>query len=173
MTAQKSTNNFMPNLLFRLKSNRKTSIVNLVLHLFSAPMVLIVLIKYYIDKIEYSKLSDSAKALTDSPYFNEAYVAIAFIATSIAVLTGVIFAFDCFNYLHKKSNVDMYMALPLTAKQRFFSDFSAGLISYLAPFLISTVFTTILSFIAEHFMKKAGLSFFHEIGNIYLQSSIT
>lgn len=154
MTAQKSTNNFLANLLYRLKTNKKTIIVVMILHLLAAPLVLLNGIIYLVREQNYfEKYGGDMTHMP--PQFNEMYVAIGAFATIIAVLCGIFIALNIFNYLYKKSNVDMILSLPMNTKQRFLSDFSAGAIAYLAPFLVSTIFTTILSFICQGVLKNS------------------
>jgi len=158
MTAQKSTNNFLANLLYRLKANRKTSIIILILHLISGPLLLINAIIYTIadqKAFEKGKMINGIFTYDTPTSSSDIYSIITIFATPIAGLCGIFIAINIFNYLYKKSMVDMHLSLPLTTKQRFFSDFFAGLISYIAPFLVSTIFTTILSFIYQGVLEKS------------------
>jgi len=156
MTAQKSTNNFLTNLLFRVKSEKKSLIVLLILHLVSAPLVLLNAISFINkDQKYFEKYGGSFSPTEEPPQFSEIYAGVAIFATAIAILCGILIALNIFNYLYKKSNVDMVLSLPMTTKTRFFSDFSAGLIVYLAPFLVSTIFTTILSFVYQGVYEKS------------------
>lgn len=163
MTAQKSTakkSYFMVNFKNRLRQNRRTSIIALILHLVSAPVVLINAIIYGVTYHKFSVAYEAAlaavggnaslinyRALPTYVEMNPAYVVIAAIATGIAVLAGIAIAMSNYSYLYKKTQVDMVYSLPMSTTERFLSDFTAGIVSYIGPFIASTVVTAILCFI--------------------------
>lgn len=166
MTAQKSTDKknsyFMANFRNRLKSNMKTSIIITILHILSVPTVLLNVILYMITQQNYNKAYGLALAAAGGNYklidhdklpyvydFNEAYLFIAFLALGIAILAGILIALSNFSYLYKKTQVDMIYSLPMTTTQRFFSDFFAGVTSYIAPFIASGFLTLILCFVGR------------------------
>lgn len=175
MTAPKLTNGFKANFIYRLKSNRKFAIISLILNLLSAPLFVIAYMVYCNQTIEKSKiLEHSTRQVSsfDFPSFNYLYIFIPILATAIAVMLILFIAFNSFNYLYKKSSVDMFMSLPLTTRQRFFSDFLAGAVSFIGPFLTSGLITMILSFIAQPVSNKAFKNSLEELnflrGNIPL-----
>lgn len=165
MTAQKSTakhNYFMVNFKNRLKDNRKISIIITILHILSVPAVLLNGILYSITQQRYDEAYELALAAAGGNHklvnydtlptvieFNEAYVFIAVLAIGIAMLAGVLIALSNYSYLYKKTQVDMYYSLPMTTTQRFFSNFLAGVTSYIGPFLASSFFSLILCFVGR------------------------
>ena len=172
MTALKLTNGFKANFRLRVKSNKKFAITCLIMNLLSAPLFLIAFMVYCSQEIKYNKLLLEKAADTPSlsePFLNLLYIFIPAFATAIAIIIGIFIAFNTFSYLYKKSNVDMYMPLPLTTRQRFFSDFLAGVTCYIGPFLVSGVISMILSFIVQplyqnKYIDKYGYSqFFNNI----------
>lgn len=157
MTAQKLSKGFKSNFKLKLKSNRKFTVVGLIMNLLSTPLFLTAYIIYSIYVISYN---EKHKEVTDTMYqnyhsFNGMYIVIPIIALIIIAFIGVFIALNTFNYLFKRSNVDMYLSLPVRTKERFFSDFLSGLTSYLVPYILSGILTMILSFIAQPLAKKA------------------
>ncbi|MDE6594574.1 MAG: hypothetical protein K2K44_01035, partial [Oscillospiraceae bacterium] len=67
------------------------------------------------------------------------FAVIGVIASAVAGFLGIFIAIDSFSCLHNKSVVDMRLSLPLTAAQRFFSNFLSGLTVYIGPFLAAQV----------------------------------
>lgn len=63
------------------------------------------------------------------------FVMIGFFALGIACLIGAAMAFKSFPCLHQKSTVDMMCSLPMSTKQRFWSNLLSGLFLYLVPLL--------------------------------------
>lgn len=157
MTALTLSNGFKSNYILKLKSNKKFTMVGFVMNLLSAPLFLIAYIIFSSQMINRKENLNSVSQESYMAYqsFNKMYIIIPALAIAIAVIIGVFIALNTFDYLYKRSNVDMYLALPLTTKQRFFSDFLAGATSYLIPYLASGIVTMILSFIAQPIAKKA------------------
>ncbi len=143
MTAKALTSNFFTNFKYKVKSSIRFMIVLLVLHICAAPLNLFNVIIF---------LSKSQKH--SGANYNELYLVIGVISTAIAVGAGLVIALNVFNYLYKKSLVDMTFSLPLTTRQRFFSDFLAGAFIYLAPYLISCVISLILNAIGSALFAK-------------------
>ncbi|MDE6133115.1 MAG: hypothetical protein K2G04_07070, partial [Oscillospiraceae bacterium] len=108
-----------------VKTKTKMAIIIGILHLAAAPAVIISLIAGI-----YSKEPTSMV---------EAFLVIGVITTAIAGFMGIFIAIDSFSCLHNKSVVDMRLSLPLTAAQRFFSNFLSGLAVYIVPFLAAQV----------------------------------
>lgn len=118
-----------------LKKNRKFFVICLILHMISFPLA-------------FTMLSIDIVTDKDYDFLFGAFIALSFVFTAIAVLLGVIIAIQNFSYLHKKQETDTYMSLPLSDKQRFFGDYFSGLLTYIAPVIISAVFTFITFAIA-------------------------
>ena len=167
MTALKLTNGFKANFRLRVKSNKKFAITCLIMNLLSAPLFLIAYMVYCSQEINYNKLLLEKAANTPSfsePSLNLLYIFIPVFATAIAIIIGIFIAFNSFSYLYKKSNVDMYMPLPLTTRQRFFSDFLAGVTSYIGPFLVSGVMNLDRNLL--HHLSYITLLIFHYFPNL-------
>ncbi len=118
-----------------LKKNRKFFVICLILHMISFPLA-------------FTMLSIDIVADKSYDFLFGAFFALSWVFTAIAVLLGVIIAIQNFSYLHKKQETDTYMSLPLSDKQRFFGDYFSGLLTYIAPVIISAVFTFITFAIA-------------------------
>lgn len=132
---------FWANFYMNLKSLKKILIVMCILHVFGLPLLMISTICSSIntENIIYSSM-------------------IGFVPLSIccligALLCGFIIALNSFDYLYKKSKVDMIYSLPLTIKQRFLSDYLSGLCAYIIPYIISVMIAFII-----HGLSYLGLS---------------
>lgn len=164
MTAQKSNNKFAINYFTRLKANKKFMGIIFIMHMLAGPLLLLMSI------ITINKL-DAANRLgqyTDWDGSLAIYIVIAVITTGVAALCGIFIALGNFNYLYKKSNVDMVYALPIKNDHRFFSDYLSGLTTYIAPFLASGIFTIILSFFTQATFENS--SFYEEYKLNYVMS---
>ncbi|MBP1561088.1 MAG: hypothetical protein J6C96_07595 [Oscillospiraceae bacterium] len=120
------------NFLCNIKDSRKIAIIITILHLVAAPAVLISVIASIYSGHGYD-------------YYVDVYSVIGVLTTALAAFLGIFTAVDSFKCLHDKSVVDMKLALPMTATQRFFSNFLSGLFTYLAPFLAVQVISLLLT----------------------------
>ena len=154
MTAKVSTSNFSTNFKYKVKSNFRIMIIIFILHLVAAPLNLINLIVY---------LNSKKNTDISSFGFNELYPIIGVITTGLAAVSGIIIAMNLYNYLYKKSVVDMTLSLPLTTKQRFFSDFLAGIFTYLVPFLASSIIALIINGIGSAVIPDWSFSVYGDI----------
>ena len=123
--SNKKVSPVMHNFMCGVKTKTKMAIIIGILHLAAAPAVIISLIASI-----YSK---------DPGAMVESFAVIGMITTAIAGFMGIFVAIDSFSCLHNKSVVDMRLSLPLTANQRFFSNFLSGLAVYIGPFLAAQV----------------------------------
>lgn len=127
--------------------DKKLFIILSVLHLIAAPAVILaMIISVYNNNFEV-----------------DAYEVIGAITTALAGFLGIFPAVDSFSCLHNKSVVDMKLSLPMTAKQRFFSNYFSGLFTYIAPFLGAQVISLI--FLGYGFIFMEGKTFYHEYTN--------
>lgn len=126
-----------------LKKNRKFFTICLILHMISFPLAFITLALDAATGGEVDALDMLFPAL----------LILSFVFTAFAILLGVLISVQSFSYLHKKQETDTYMSLPLSDKQRFFSDYFSGLLSYMVPVLISGVATFITLAIAYATIK--------------------
>lgn len=119
---------FWANFRMNLKSLKKILIVMCVLHILGLPLLII---------------SEIASQIYDD------YAMFGFIPLSTCCLVGALFcgfiiALNSFDYLYKKSKVDMIYSLPLTTKQQFLSNYFSGLCAYTIPYIISVILTLII-----------------------------
>lgn len=114
--------------------NKKFLFIISVLHLIGYPVIAFT-IRYY------SEHPDNT---------DENYAIASCIALAIAILSGAIIAISIFNYLYKKSTVDMNLSLPLTTRQRFLSEYFAGLTIYIVPAIIGGLIGTVILLTGKH-----------------------
>lgn len=161
MTATVSTNpsknvkKFSPplhNWKQNVRGEKKLAIILTVLHMIAAPAVLIAeIISIYAGN-----------------YYNiDGIEVIAVIATAFAGFFGIFPAVSSFSCLNDKTVVDMKLSLPMTAAQRFVSNFLSGLFTYIVPFLSAQVFSVLFALYGRLFME--GRTFYRvsydEFGN--------
>lgn len=123
---------FWANFNMNLKSLKKILIVMCVLHILGLPLLMISTISY--------NVFDS--------YAMEGFIPLSVCCLAVALLMGFIIALNSFDYLYKKSKVDMIYSLPLTTKQRFLSDYFSGLCAYTIPYILSVIITLIIHSLA-------------------------
>lgn len=130
MTTATSTTKSFATVHFKNKisANKKLFFITLFLQLFGLPIISLLSFlgtkasaEYY-----YDEYSDYEFPITLSSF--------AFIA---ALLMAIFIVASNFKHLHNHAFSDMQLALPLNSKQRFFSNYLAGLATYLIPALIS------------------------------------
>lgn len=114
-----------------LKKNSKFFIICLALHMLSFPLLFITL------------TYDAKQTVKTYNDISAIILPLAIVLTGAAFLVGIIIAICNYSYLHKKHESDTYMSLPLSDKQRFLTDYFSGLVAYVLPFIISSVFTFI------------------------------
>lgn len=114
--------------------NKKFLFIVSVLHLIGYPVIAFT-IRYY------SEHPDNT---------DESYAIASCIALAIAILSGAIIVISIFNYLYKKSTVDMNLSLPLTTRQRFLSEYFAGLTIYIVPAIIGGLIGTVILLTGKH-----------------------
>lgn len=147
-TTSVNKNNKKSFFFVRLKSkfseDMKLFITNLVFQLLCLPVIVGVLLReLYLDSIKvYDQRTDCIP-----------FIIIAVIAFILSVFMGLVIPMMNFRYLYSKSLVDMNYSLPLNNRQRFFADFSSGLITYIAPFLIGAVIALIELLIGSCFIE--------------------
>lgn len=135
---------FMHNMLCEIKSKTRMIIILCIFHFVAAPAAIISMI-----------VSIYAKNPGDTI---DAFIILGGITTAVAGILGISAAVDSFSCLHKKSVVDMRLALPMTATQRFFSNFLAGLAVYIGPFIAAQVVS--LLGMAYGFLFMEGRTFY-------------
>lgn len=129
--AQKKFSPVLHNWKCNVKANRKMQIILTILHMVAAPAALLAAI---ISIYSNNEIDGAAP-----------YAVIGVITTCVAAFLGIFVAVDSFKCLYSRSVVDMRLSLPLTADQRFTSNFLSGLFTYMVPFLASQVFSVLLA----------------------------
>lgn len=114
--------------------NKKFLFIVSVLHLIGYPVIAFT-IRYYSEHPNNT---------------NDSYAIVSGIALAIAILSGAIIAISIFNYLYKKSTVDINLSLPLTTRQRFLSEYFAGLTIYIVPAIIGGLIGTVILLTGRH-----------------------
>ncbi len=132
MTAQKSNNYFFANFKTRLRLNKKLIIMALVFNILAVPLYIL------------SHIVEEFKG-----GYMQLQTVISTVCLLASVFMGLLITINTFNYLYKKSNVDLIYSLPLTSKQRFFSDFLAGFVSYMGPYLVGFIVSIPLTLLYE------------------------
>lgn len=120
------------NMLRTVRQNLKMTVVTCVLQLLGIPLI--------VGDILWQVCLYSHLGVDSSYYMSPGlYAVIGMFCLSAAVFLGMIAGINSFTETHSKSRVDMLYALPLTGKQRFFSDYLGGLCIYVLPYLVSVV----------------------------------
>ncbi len=151
MTAVKSPdkNSFFP-IRFRttFAENKKVFIVHTILGMLGLPVLAGLLL--------YSEYTLSPDYPHVAPVFDiEGLFTVSIFAFALSMITGVIMALNSFRYLYTKSLVDMNYSLPLTSRQRFIADYTAGLASYLIPFIAEAIISLIILSIGSVFIDMS------------------
>lgn len=121
---------------FLAKTNIRFFFVDLALHILALPLILLtVMITIGSDH-------------TISGY-NTLYVVLGVACTALGAAMGIGIAITFFRELYDKQQTDLRYSLPMSASQRFLSQYLSGLTVYLVPFIIAQVFSVILLFIGH------------------------
>ncbi|WP_028515567.1 ABC transporter permease [Ruminococcus flavefaciens] len=123
----------------KFSEDMKLFITNIVFQLFCLPVFAGILI--WETHLQNNQIFDR----TDSIPF----AIIAVIALFLSIGMGFVVPMVNFRYLYNKSIVDMNYSLPLNNRQRFFADYSSGLITYVVPFLIGGIVALIVLLIGS------------------------
>ncbi len=128
-----------------VKGSKKLAVILTVLHMVAMPALLLsAIISIY-----------SGAGF----YVSDGIILIAVLTTALAGFMGIFAAVDSFSCLHNKTVVDMKLSLPMTAAQRFVSNFLSGLFTYIVPFLTAQVFSLLFALYGRLFME--GRTFYH------------
>ncbi|MBQ7009624.1 MAG: hypothetical protein IJN05_10510 [Ruminococcus sp.] len=111
----------------KLNANKKLFFITTFLQILGLPIIsLMLLLETKASEETYHAYSDYEFPMVLSSF--------AFIA---ALLMAIFIVTSNFKHLHNHAFSDMQLALPLNSKQRFFSNYLAGLTTYLVPALIA------------------------------------
>lgn len=165
MTAMSLRNAFPArNALRVVKQNQKMTIVTCILQLLGIPLAVFALMLELVSESRNFHVSNT-----------ELYASLGMLFLGVAVFMGMFTAIFSFTELHKKTQVDMLYALPLTGKQRFFSDYIGGCFMYIVPYVIAVILGWIITLGMSLFVRWNGLNesfssfggFMAEYGKLY------
>ena len=119
-----------------LKASKNMIIVISVLQLIGLPFISLMA---YLDL--HTEQNDELYYSND--FMGSYGIPIGLTAFLIAIFLGYVVVMSNFKYLHKGSQSDMNLSLPLTSKQRFIADYVSGLIVYIVPAVIAALLALI------------------------------
>lgn len=132
------------NALRVVRQNQKMAIVTSILYLLGIPLIMAA---FMLEAIQDSH--------NDGFYVSMGlYAVIGVVCLAAAVIMGMFAAIHSFTELHSKSKVDMLYALPLTGRQRFFSDFAGGCCMYILPYVVSVILGWIILLVLYPFIQQ-------------------
>lgn len=129
---------------FRLvNQNKKFFIVTCILQLLGIPLI----VGSGMLEMYYSARRELTQGYSGYYFHSEAYMMIGYLCLGISVLLGIFFGINAYREEWDKSKVDMLYSLPLTGRQRFFSDYLGGLGMYVIPYIGAVLLGWIVTFI--------------------------
>lgn len=147
-TSAAAKNFFGKRFVTDILENKKILIINFVLELLGLPVVsVVVLIAAYFDK-----LNETTEKYVDVTLFLVPFIFTGVGTIIISILLGFVIALFHYNYLYRKSLVDMHYSLPLSNTQRFFADYLSGLAIYLVPLVISIILSFVILTVGNVFI---------------------
>ncbi|MDE5769584.1 MAG: hypothetical protein K2H82_09385, partial [Oscillospiraceae bacterium] len=123
--------NFPVRNAFRLfRQNQKFAIVTCILQLLGIPLIMgSMMLEIYNENVTDRYIATNSWA----------YASIGSFCLGVSVILGIFFGINAYHEEWDKSKVDMLYSLPLTGKQRFFSNYLGGLSMYLIPYLAASL----------------------------------
>lgn len=123
---------------FRLfHQNQKFAIVTCILQILGIPLITSsIMLEIYNESATEHYIATNSWA----------YASIGSFCLSISVILGIFFGIHAYREEWDKSKVDMLYSLPLTGKQRFFSNYLGGLGMYIIPYLAACLIGWIVLF---------------------------
>lgn len=154
-----SKTRFRENFLLSLKSNKKILTVMSILHLLGLPLLAGLIIM---------SISNSGDYSNSSYDIENAFLLIGVFCFCAAISCGIILAINNFDYLYKKSKVDMIHSLPIKKTHKFLSDYLAGLLGYIVPYIIACILGDIILMGGYAFVDDMK-DLIHEAGAFIIQ----
>lgn len=141
-SSKKTMSPFLSNLRRGIFSNWKLMVLIMVMDFLFLPLLCLNTMKgnstlYQIQQ----SASDVIIALQHKLDMYESMLVLNAFCGFVVFLLIIVCALQSFSYLVKKSESDVYFALPLSRNQRFLSDYCSGMICWLLPSLISLLIT--------------------------------
>lgn len=144
------------NTLRVVNQNLKMTIVTGILYILGIPLGMGA---FMLEMIFESR--DTPYSIMIAPYF-----LIASTCLTGAVFMGLIAAINSFTELHNKTKVDMLYSLPLTGRQRFFSDYIGGICMYILPYVLSVILGWIVIGVMYPFIDRESADMVMEEGTL-------
>jgi hypothetical protein len=119
----KVKNPTLKNALISFASTTNSFVGLIIFNILALPLIMFIII-------------ESESDVYDVTEYSVIFSLIGMFSLFIALGAGVFLPFAFFRHNHVKSRVDMNLGLPLSTKQRFFSNYIAGLATYLIPYII-------------------------------------
>lgn len=135
-TSSNKINAFRSNFFIALGNNKRLIIISAILSILGLPLAVLANI------IRIKEISLRTLIENSSFYYNETYgyyIMISVMALCLLLIVVLVSAFNTFRYMYDKPMVDVVMSLPVTANQRFFSDYLAGFSTFAIPFVVSAI----------------------------------
>ncbi|MBO6116826.1 MAG: hypothetical protein J6P14_06740 [Ruminococcus sp.] len=158
MTATTSANKsfFGRRFITDLASNRRLLIINIVLELLGLPVITGA-------ALALMKISELEEANPTLDYDELYLLIIPFIMLGtvtiiVGILLGIVIALFHYDYLYRKSIVDMNYSLPLSTTQRFFADYLSGLCIYMIPAVCASILSLIIYATGSMFIDTSQIS---------------
>lgn len=148
MIHKKSESMMFIRMRHNFKQNKKWFILSCILQFLGFPVFALM---YYVIEVaenSYKMIGDAnyIRAQESGNKIEELVIlqGISMIFFCVAILVSIFIVINIFSYLHQKTKTDMIMSLPMSTKQRFWSDFLSGLVMYVLPYLFSLIPTGII-----------------------------
>ncbi len=153
----------------RLSATMWASAILFVLLLFALPIYTMTQLQRI--PIEDFILPDERNMLYFSRIFSSGNIGVKFFTFAF----GVFIPWNLFSYMHSTSKVDLYHSLPISRRKLFFSNFIAGNLAYIMPYLATSILAAILYAVGtgyfnfQIFIYTIGLNLFFY--NLFFLSS--
>lgn len=116
------------NALRVVSQNRKFAIVTCILQLLGIPLIMgSLMLEAYNENATEHYVGSNVWA----------YASIGLFCATVSVMLGIFFGIHAYREEWDKSKVDMLYSLPLTGRQRFFSNYLGGLGMYVIPYIVA------------------------------------
>ncbi len=168
MDTSRNINGFIANYKVKTFANTKMFIISSILNLLGAPLfVLSALLQVYYDEKE--RLANLMNPNSYHSYVDfEIYMVISVFAMMIFCVVVMVTTFNTYHYLYNKPMVDVVYSLPITTKQRFFSDYLAGLTTFMLPYVVSIIISLIINGIGKSVCHKWANEEYNTLANFLI-----
>lgn len=153
----------------RLSATMWASAILFVLLLFALPILTMTQLQRI--PVEDFFVPDERNMMYFSRIFSSGNIGVKFFTFAF----GVFIPWNLFSYMHSTSKVDLYHSLPISRRKLFFSNFIAGNLAYIVPYLATAILAAILYAVGtgyfdfQTFIYTIGLNLFFY--NLFFLSS--